>query len=93
MSDEGYVEQIFPIKCKGRDICMDEILDEPVDVKLKIYKSPGSNSISSIVDCPHNTGGHGQRCKASHPNKDKVGNGIICPYSFDIPYALETAKH
>lgn len=40
--------------------------------------------ISSIVKCKYNTGGHGQRCKASHPDTDKVGEGIICPYSFDI---------
>src|SRR3989344_7912872 len=84
-----YIEQTFPIQCKGRDSLGSEVFQEPVDVKVKIHKSPGSNMISSNVECPYNTGGHGQRCKASHPEIDKVGEGVGCPYSFDVPYALE----
>jgi len=42
------------------------------------------------VNCIHNTGGHGDRCKASHPDKDKFGKRIWCPYSFDFPYVLES---
>jgi len=84
-----FVEQDFPIECKGRDGKGKEVLPKPVNVTVHIYKSPGSSSITTQVNCPYNTGSHGQRCKASHPDKDKVGDGVICPYSFDIPYALE----
>ncbi|MEK6854931.1 MAG: hypothetical protein AABX73_01795 [Nanoarchaeota archaeon] len=89
MELKQYVKQTFPIQCKGRDANGLEVLTEPVNVNVKIHKSPGSNTISSNVECPYNTGGHGQRCKASHPDVDKVGEGVGCPYSFDIPYALE----
>ena len=87
-----YIEQTFPIQCKGRNSKGLEVLQEPVNVEVKIYKSPGSNIISNIVRCFYNTGSHGERCKASHPTVDKVGEGIICPYSFDIPYALEKSR-
>lgn len=93
MSIDAYIETTFPVQCKGRDKDMKEVLKEPVEVKVKVYKSPGSNMISSIVECPYNIGGHGQRygqrCKASHPGVDWKGKGISCVYSFDLPYALE----
>ena len=89
MTFNRYVEQTFPIQCKGRNNKGLEVLSVPVDVIVEIHVSPGSNTISSTVKCPYNTGGHGQRCKASHPNVDKVGDGVGCPYSFDIPYALK----
>ena len=92
MTIDEYVTQTYPIECKGRNEIWDEVLDIPVSVKVEIHKSPRSNMISSNVECPYNTGGHGQRCKASHPKVDKVGEGVGCPYSFDIPYALEVKK-
>ena len=85
---DDFVEQKFPIECSGRDSTGSFVLKEPVNVTVEIYKIPGSDIISSNVDCPYNTGGHGERCKASHPDVDKVGEGIRCPYSFDLPYAL-----
>ena len=93
MAIDKYVAQIFPIKCKGRNEVGDEVLGTPTDVQVEIYKGLGSNRISSKVKCPYNIGGHGQRCRASHPEGvDKVGEGVNCPYSFDIPDALETKK-
>ncbi|HLC81273.1 MAG TPA: hypothetical protein VJH68_01325 [Candidatus Nanoarchaeia archaeon] len=92
MAIDGYVTQTYPIECKGRNEVGDEVLDTPVSVKVEIHKSSGSNMISSNAECPYNTGGHGQRCKASHPDVDKIGEGVGCPYNFDIPYALETNK-
>lgn len=65
------------------------MLLEAVRVEIKIYKRPGSSDLSSLVDCPYNTGGHGQRCKASHPHSDKFEEGVHCPYSFDLPYAFD----
>ncbi len=92
MAIDEYVTQTYPIGCKGRNEVGDEVLDTPVSVNIEIHKGPGSNMISSNVECPYNTGGHGQRCKASHPQVDKIGEGVGCPYSFDIPYALEVKK-
>jgi hypothetical protein len=86
---DDYVKQSFPILCKGRNPRMEECLAKAVNASVEVYKSPGSSMISTQVHCPHNTGGHGQRCKASHPKKDKVGEGVVCPYSLDIPYAIE----
>jgi len=79
----------FPIKCWGRDSKGEHTLEKAVKVEVQVYQIPNTNMISSSVSCKYNVGGHGQRCKASHPKVNKVGKGIICPYSFDIPYALE----
>ena len=86
---QGYVEQTYSIECKGRNEKGQEVLSSPVEVNVKILKTAHSNDLSSLVECPYNTGSHGQRCKASHPYVDKVGDGVPCPYSFDIPYAFE----
>ena len=85
------ISQDFPVQCKGRDENGNEVLKNPIGVIVKVYQSPDVHTgFSSQVMCPHITGGHGQRCKASHPKGvDKVGDGVNCPYAFDIPYALE----
>jgi len=78
-------EITFEIKCPGRKAPGIPALEKPVDVKVTFRQS--GNSIHGNVECPHNTGGHGQRCKASHPpGIDKVGEGVECPYSLDIPW-------
>ena len=88
-----YRSQVFPILCKGRDTEGNECLEKAVQVELKVSQSPGTNSISSQVTCPYNTGGHGQRCTAFDLGTvEKTGQGILCPYAFDIPYALERRK-
>lgn len=89
VSVDDCVTQIYPVRCKGRDANGNEALTEAVGACVQITKSAESNMLSSTVNCRYNTGGHGQRCKASHPEVDKVGEGVGCPYSFDIPYALE----
>jgi hypothetical protein len=86
------VTQTYPIECKGRDDLGAVVLATPVPAKVVISQRVGSNMISSIVKCPYNTGAHGERCKASHPDSDKEGAGVLCPYSFDIPYALEKRR-
>ncbi len=88
------LSQDFPILCKGRDENGNEVLNEAQRVFVRVYQNDSVRTmISSEVDCPYNTGGHGQRCKASHPKGvDKVGDGVNCPYAFDIPYALEKKK-
>ena len=92
MTPQKYISRIFPIECRGRNEKKEEVLETSIEAKVKISKSPGSNILSSIVECQYNTGGHGQRCKASHPEVDKVGEGILCPYAFDIPYAFDYIK-
>ena len=84
-SVDDFVEKTHSLKCFGRDENNKKALKESVDVLVQVYKSPGSNMISSNVTCPYNTGGHGQRCKASHPTVDKIyGKEVYCPYAFDI---------
>ncbi len=92
MALDRAVEQTFPIQCSGRDREGNEVLPKPVDVQVRISKSVGCNTISTNVTCQYNTGGHGQRCKASHPRVDKIWEGVGCPYSLDIPYALEKKR-
>lgn len=76
------------IQCKGRGPHGQTVLETPVPIVVELTKYPGNNLISvGPKNCPYNTGGHGQRCKASHPGQDKVGNGVCCPFSFDYPYA------
>lgn len=82
------------ITCKGRDMEGKEALEEgiPVVISIRPRKPPivlNAEIVVEPVRCPYNTGGHGQRCKASHPGQDKVGNGVFCPFSFDYPYVLE----
>jgi len=72
------------IKCLGRRAPGIPALREPVDAVVHIRQA--GNSISLDVNCIYNTGGHGQRCKASHPNVDKVGDGVFCAYAVDIPW-------
>ncbi len=84
MQATKYVEQNLSIQCHGRDTFGKEVLKSPVTLNVNVHKSPGSTYISNIVECPYNTGGHGQRCKASHPYVDKIGGGVGCPYAFDI---------
>ncbi|MFH1588971.1 MAG: hypothetical protein ABIB43_00185 [archaeon] len=90
MAVEDFIEQTYNIKCKGRDKEGKEVLDKAIKVDLNIWKRPGSSDISSSVNCPYNIGGHRDRCNASHPDSFKLDVG--CPYSFDIPYALEKNK-
>ncbi|HJX06177.1 MAG TPA: hypothetical protein VJ461_05690 [Candidatus Nanoarchaeia archaeon] len=88
-SIDSYVDVVFPIECKGRDANGKDVLKNPVKALAKIYKRPGSSELSSLVECQYNTGGHGHRCKASQPEADKVGEGVTCPYSFDIPHVVD----
>lgn len=79
------MESVCHIRCLGRSAKGTPALHTPVDVKITINQH--AETITLSVKCPHNTGGHGQRCKASHPpGVDKVGQGVTCPYSLDIPY-------
>ena len=85
----SYEAKTFSLQCRGRNEVREEVLKEPVAVELTV-SCRDARTISLSVKCPHNTGGHGQRCKASHPAIDKVGDGIQCPYAVDLPYAFDS---
>ena len=92
MAINEYVTQTYPVPCAGRNVFGDKVLNELINVEVEIRQKIGSNMISSIIECKYNTGAHGQRCKACQPDINIIGAGVMCPYSFDIPYALETKK-
>ena len=79
------LEKKFQFGCRGRNSNWNEVLDKPVNVELKVCLNPGHTiyTISSSVDCPYATGRIYRKCKASHPNKDKPGDAVFCPYSVD----------
>lgn len=83
---------IFNIECRGRNHRGNKVLSTPVEAKVQISQPFNSKTwIESTVDCIYITGGHADRCKAEDPTRDKIGEGIGCPYAFDLPYALEKA--
>lgn len=87
------VEEPVVVACRGVGFSGDPVLETPVEARVTfVRRDPPllrQTVISTTVNCPFNTGGHGDRCKAAHPEKDKVGDGIGCPFSFDYPYARE----
>lgn len=86
-----YIQKLVVLDCRGFDSGGLPVLDAPVSVTIDLHRSPGASTIGvGPKECPHNTGGHRQRCKASHPpGVDKVGEGVSCPFSFDYPYVKE----
>ena len=89
MSREQYETGKFHVRGYGRNAEGTLALKQPVEVTIEVAKSPGTDLISLSVECPYNTGAHGGRCKASHPDTDKVGEGIGCIYSLDLPWEFE----
>lgn len=84
MANESFVK-ICNVQCYGCDQNGQLALEEPMNAQVKIYKTPDSEYlISTTVKCSYNTGAHGQRCRASHPETDKAGEGVSCPFSFEI---------
>lgn len=59
-----------------------------VKVTLTVYHCGWGAS----VDCPFNTGSHGQRCRASHPGRERLGKGVPCALvgSASAPGAMVT---
>lgn len=81
------VEYIF--KCHGRDCEDNETLDTPVPVIVSFYQNPMRSVFSMEVDCKFVTGGHRQRCMASHQScedHDSHGHKVGCPYVTSIGF-------
>lgn len=77
---DDYVEHGFPIECRGRDEEGNGVLTSAINIRIKIYKRPGSSIISTDVsDCPFNYGPHGDHCSASGQEKS------LCPYAGNLP--------
>ena len=68
-------------QCKGRDAEGQEVLAVPVPVVLTFEQCNLNTVFELSVNCRY---GHGQRCFASHPHTDKVGEGVLCPYARTI---------
>ena len=81
-----HIQQDFPVKCLGRDHTRKPVLEEAVHVQVNIHQNPDSDTISSSVNCIHIHGSHSQYCNASGEGNTAK---IVCPYSFDLPNALD----
>jgi hypothetical protein len=76
--------------CCGRTSCGQAALTKPIEVTATVSKLRGTDVITCSVDrCSFNTGSHGQRCRASHPGHEKLGDGVLCPFAFDYPCVQE----
>jgi hypothetical protein len=78
------------VLCRGCGADDSFALSTPVEVLVKLEKY-GALIMSAPDNCPHNAGKLGQRCKASHPDQEKVGDGVLCRFSFDYPDACQSA--
>ena len=79
------------IECRGRGPRGENVLRVPIHVVVGLFKPYPRHpeEIEAKPTCPYLTGGHGQRCKASHPNQDKVGDGVFCIFRFDYSRLVE----
>lgn len=84
---ENYFLTMFELKCKGRDLGRNEVLEEAVDVKVKIIKT-SDRYISLDVECPYYKGNRAKGCSASHSNEKDV-EGVKCVYSITLPYEID----
>jgi len=92
MAIENSAPQKFAITCFGRNSEGKNVLSDAVSFDLIITQQPEDRQSISISaeNCPHITGSDKQRCKASYaPGIDKIGAGIICPYTLSIPGGVE----
>jgi hypothetical protein len=82
------VTKTLKFKCSGNGPDGISVLDQPLDVEIELTGRRGERSISvRPKGCPHNTGGHGHRCKASQLEQHGVRDKVLCPLAFDYPYA------
>lgn len=93
----GYKRIRCQAQCKGVNAEGGPALETAILVNINIArKEPPlveNLMITSVpVQCPHNTGSNKDRCKASHPEQNKIGEGIACPFSFDYPYVTEASQ-
>ena len=78
---KSYIEQTFPMECKGRDKHKNNVLDEPVYVSVLFAQCAGdATAISLSVECVHSAGVYNQLCKASHSDVEKKDNRALCTY-------------
>ena len=80
--------QDYHMECLGMDEWGFAVLEKPVEAVVSITRRAGGNTLSAIVECEYNTGGHGERCKASHPDVDKTDKDVYCPYGLDLARKL-----
>ena len=78
-------EATFHLRCRGRDARHHEVLENPVDISVRVYHRNFNDAhcIHTQVECPHIGGGHGDHCRATGLRD------IDCPYVASLPYALD----
>jgi hypothetical protein len=64
------------VNCRGVDANGKPCFSKPIVVSLSLVVYHCGWDAS--VECPYNTGSHGQRCRASHPGHEKLGEGVPC---------------
>jgi hypothetical protein len=68
---------IAKANCRGTTADGKPCFKKPIVVKLYASFFHCGWDVS-VQDCPYLTGGHGQRCTASHPGHEKPGDGVAC---------------
>ena len=87
MAMDTPVEGRARFECFGVDAEGKNVLSSPEAVAVDFVQREGNTtSFTGNVRCSYIAGGHGQRCRASHPDSAKVGDGVSCPFTFDYPY-------
>lgn len=76
-------EAVFQIKCMGRSLRREPVLERAIDVEVRVYQLSDTSVISSEVTCKHyfkQDSPPGCECSASGTR------GIACAYEFNTPY-------
>ena len=85
---KDYKKEDFPIECLGRNKHGEEVLENAVQIDVRIFKPHNLNTIFGLVGCKYSIGENMEMCRAANPDEYRFGEGV-CPYVFEIPPALE----
>jgi hypothetical protein len=86
MALDDCVEFVIPMPCKGIDEEGVEVLDEPIEVRVRVKKPAGSNIIyGSVENCGYSTGASKDLCRTSRPNAENPEDCPFCLYTFEVP--------
>lgn len=77
----GEQEQSYSIMCSGRNKNREEVLSDPIEVRLTLTSKNGH--IKSRAECKYGAGKNKETCLANFKTVTECGG---CPYSFDIGF-------
>ncbi len=75
----------IPLLCRGRDKDGKDVLKDPKEIVVCIYKS-NDYSISTYVECSHRCCNN---CGASNPDNPNFPNWPDCPFQPTIPFVSD----